>query len=110
MEAVSSRTTEEESMTSAILDPTGLSSRETKAGLTLAERPADLNGARIGLLENGKQNARRFLEDVAEVLRERHGAGAATLRRKEIFSQPASPELVSELSAESDVVVIGIGD
>jgi hypothetical protein len=98
-------------MTSAILDPTGLSSRATAtAGLTLAPRPADLTAARIGLLENGKQNARRFLEDVATLLRERHGAGDATLRRKEIFSQPAPPELVDELSAQSDVVVIGIGD
>ena len=97
-------------MTSAILDPTGLSSRESGPGLTLAVRPADRSGARIGLLENGKQNARRFLEDVADLLRDRYGAGEATLRRKENFSQPASPELVGQLSAESDVVVIGIGD
>jgi hypothetical protein len=97
-------------MTSAILDPTGLSSRETAPGLTLAARPADLSGARVGLLENGKQNARRFLEDVADLLRERYSAGEVTLRRKENFAQPAAPELVDQLSAESDVVVIGIGD
>jgi hypothetical protein len=97
-------------MTSAILDPTGLSTRPKAAAFTLAGRPADLAGVKIGLLENGKQNAKRFLEDVASVLRERHGAGDATLRRKEIFSQPAPPELVDQLSAESDVVVIGIGD
>jgi hypothetical protein len=95
---------------SAILDPTGLSTRDAAPAFTLAPRPADLGGARIGLLENGKQNARRFLEDVADVLRERHGAGEVALRRKEVFSQPAPPELVDELSAESDVVVIGIGD
>jgi hypothetical protein len=97
-------------MTSAILDPTGLSARPQAPAFALAARPADLTGVSIGLLENGKQNARRFLEDVASVLRERHGAGRATLRRKEIFSQPAPPELVDELSAESDVVVVGIGD
>ena len=97
-------------MSSAILDPTGLSSRETAPGLTLAARPANLHGARIGLLENGKQNARAFLEDVAALLRDRHGAGEASLRRKENFSQPAPGALVDELSAESDVVVIGIGD
>jgi hypothetical protein len=97
-------------MTSAILDPTGLSTRATTPAFTLAERPADLSGVKIGLLENGKQNARRFLEDVADVLRERHGAGEVTLRRKENFSQPASPELVDQLSAEAEVVVIGVGD
>jgi|SRR6516164_1727157 hypothetical protein len=97
-------------MTSAILDPTGLSSPEAVAGLTLASRPTDLAGVRVGLLENGKQNARRFLEDVAELLRDRYGAGEATLRRKENFAQPAAPELVDQLTAESDVVVIGVGD
>jgi hypothetical protein len=97
-------------MTSAILDPTGLSTRPKAPAFTLSPRPADLTGVRVGLLENGKQNARRLLEDVAAVLRDRYGAGEATLRRKEIFSQPASPELVAELSAESDVVVIGVGD
>jgi hypothetical protein len=97
-------------MTSAILDPTGRSSRETAPGLTLAARPADLSDANIGLLENGKQNARRLLEDVADVLRDRYGAGEVTLRRKENFAQPAAPELVDELSAKADVVVIGVGD
>jgi len=97
-------------MPSAILDPTGLSSRDTAPGFTLAPRAAELRGARVGLLENGKQNARRLLEDVADILRDRYGAGEATLRRKENFAQPAAPELVSELSADSDVVVIGVGD
>ena len=97
-------------MTSAILDPTGLSTRPKAPAFTLANRPADLSGVKIGLLENGKQNARRFLEDVADVLRDRHGAAEATLRRKEIFSQPAPRELVDELSAATDVVVVGIGD
>ena len=97
-------------MPSAILDPTGLSERPAAEGLTLATRPTSLSGVKIDLLENGKQNARRLLEDVADVLRERYGAGEAQLRRKEIFSQPASPELVDELSRQSEVVVIGVGD
>jgi hypothetical protein len=97
-------------MPSAIMDPTGRASREAAQGLTLAQRPADLSGASVGLLENGKQNARLFLEDVADVLRERYGAAEITLRRKELFSAPAPPELIDELSAASDVVVIGVGD
>jgi hypothetical protein len=97
-------------MTNAILDPTGLSGKTTNVGLTLAPRRGELSGARVGLLENGKQNARRFLEDVADLLRERYGAGAARIMRKENFAQPAAPELIDALSAESDLVVIGIGD
>jgi hypothetical protein len=95
---------------SAIMDPTGQSSREVADGLALAERRPDLSGATVGLLENGKQNARLFLEEVAGVLRGRYGVGDVTLRRKEIFSAPAPPELVDQMSAESDVVVIGVGD
>ena len=79
-------------------------------GLTLAPRRGDLSGVTIGLLENGKQNASLFLPDVADILGERYGAGEAKLRRKENFAAPAPPELVDSLSAESDLVVIGIGD
>ena len=99
-------------MTSAILDPTGLSGKTSNVGLVLAPRTGSggLSGARVGLLENGKQNARRFLEDVADVLRERYGAGEARVVRKENFAQPAPAELIDALSEESDLVVIGIGD
>jgi hypothetical protein len=62
------------------------------------------------LLENGKQNASLFLTEVADILRERYGAGEAKLRRKENFAAPAPPELIDALSAESDLVVIGVGD
>ena len=99
-------------MTSAILDPTGLSGKSTSVGLTLAPRRGrgELSGARVGLLENGKQNASLFLTEVADILRERYGAGEARLRRKENFAQPAPQELIDQLSSEADVVVIGIGD
>ncbi|MGO9891592.1 MAG: hypothetical protein ACLP0L_27335 [Solirubrobacteraceae bacterium] len=97
-------------MTSAILDPTGLSGKTTNVGLTLARRRGSLSGATVGLLENGKQNASLFLTEVADILRERYGAGEAKLRRKENFAQPAPQELIDQLSSESDLVVIGIGD
>ena len=97
-------------MTSAIRDPTGLTGKTTIVGLTLAPRRAEIKGARVGLLENGKQNASLFLREVAGILRERYGAGEARLRRKENFAAPAPAELIDTLSAESDLVVIGIGD
>ncbi|MGH2893491.1 MAG: UGSC family (seleno)protein [Solirubrobacteraceae bacterium] len=97
-------------MTSAIMDPTGRSEAQASAGLALARRRADLSGVSVGLLENGKQNAALFLEEVAGVLRTRYGVGEATLRRKEVFSAPAPAELVQEMSRGSDVVVIGVGD
>ena len=78
-------------MTSAIMDPTGRTQGEASsragAGRRVAPRSA---GVTVGLLENGKQNARLFLEEVAGVLRERYGVGEATLRRKEVFSAPGA--------------------
>src|ERR1700729_4266510 len=97
-------------MTSAILDPTGLSGKTTNVGLTLAPRPGELTGARVGLLENGKQNASLFLTEVADILRERYGAGEAKLRRNENFAEPTPQELVAQRGYKSDLVVIGIGD
>ncbi|HUJ35173.1 MAG TPA: UGSC family (seleno)protein [Solirubrobacteraceae bacterium] len=97
-------------MTSAILDPTGLSGKTTSLGFDLAPRRGDLSGVTVGLLENGKQNASLFLQEVADILRERYGAGEARMRRKENFAAPAPPELIDALSAEADLMVIGVGD
>ena len=52
-------------MPNAILDPTGsVKSKVATAAAPRARRPASLNGARVGLLINTKQNARPFLEEV----------------------------------------------
>ena len=97
-------------MTNAILDPTGQTEAATGSGLTLAPRPADLSGATVVLLENGKQNARLFLEDVGALLRERHGVGEVKVHRKEVFSTAEPPEVIEAISAEADAVVMGVGD
>jgi hypothetical protein len=95
---------------SAIMDPTGQSQRQRGSAFRLAPRPATLAGARLGLLENGKQNARLFLEELGAALRERYGAEPVELRRKPIFSQPVPPELAAELGARCDLVITGVGD
>jgi hypothetical protein len=97
-------------MANAILDPTGLDRASASAGLDLAPRPDSLAGARVTLLENGKQNARLFLQDVGELLRERHGIGEVQLRKKANFAQAESQDVVDAIRAESDVVVLGVGD
>lgn len=97
-------------MSTAIMDPTGQTEQNVKTGLSLAKRSGDLSGASVGLLENGKQNARLFLEEVGAVLRERYGVSNVKMHRKEVFSAPAPPEQIDAISAESDVVVIGVGD
>src|SRR5439155_19588299 len=76
-----------------------------------APRGRDLAGARIGLLENTKQNAALLLDEVGKLLVAEHGAAAVTLMRtKTAFALPASDELVAEYARECDVVVTGVGD
>lgn len=94
----------------AILDPTG-GAVAVAAPFALAARNRDLAGARVGLLENTKQNAALLLAEVGELLVAGHGAAAVTLMRtKTAFALPASDELVAEYARECDVVVTGVGD
>lgn len=97
-------------MVQAILDPTGLGESAATAGLALAPRPASLSGVRVTLLENGKQNARLFLEDVGALLRERHGITEVNVRKKANFAVAEGQDVVDAIRAESDVVVLGVGD
>jgi hypothetical protein len=94
----------------AILDPTGGASA-VAAPFAPAPRKRDLAGARIGLLENTKQNAALLLAEVGKLLVAEHGAAAVTLMRtKTAFALPAADELVAEYTRECDVVVTGVGD
>jgi hypothetical protein len=98
-------------MPNAILDPTGQTPAAVSVATPLVQRRPDLVGARVGLLENTKQNAALLLSAVAELLVSEHGAaGVALMRTKTAFAQPASDELVAEYAAACDVVVTGVGD
>jgi hypothetical protein len=97
----------------AILDPTGRAPAPaaTSAAAPRAARRPDLEGARVGLLENTKQNAALLLQEVANLLVAEHGAaGVVLMRTKQAFALPASDELVAEYARECDVVVTGVGD
>lgn len=97
-------------MPNAILDPTG-GAPAVAAPFAMAARKPDLAGARVGLLENTKQNAALLLDEVGRLLVAEHGAAAVTLvRTKTAFALPAPDELVAEYVRECDVVVTGVGD
>ncbi|GAA2353144.1 UGSC family (seleno)protein [Saccharopolyspora halophila] len=98
-------------MPNAILDPTGRAESAPTSRPERAARRADLAGARIGLLENTKQNAELLLTEVGRLLTERHGAaGVVLLRTKRAFAQPAPAELIEEYANSCDVVITGVGD
>jgi hypothetical protein len=74
----------------------------------LAQRPADLTGARVALLDITKRRGDEFLDRVEELL---HARGAQTFRlAKEIFSKPAGPEIVRRIADRGDLAVEGLAD
>ncbi len=99
-------------MPNAILDPTGRTGDTARAapGAPRAPRRASLDGVRVGLLVNTKQNAGPFLREVGRLLTQAYGARSVLTRTKVNFAQPAPEELIKEMQAGCDVIVTGIGD
>jgi len=77
--------------------------------VNLAERPISLNGKVIGLLDNTKEQADVILSTIGEALCERYGAESVVLRRKEHYSKPATPEMITEMAEKIDVAIAGLG-
>ena len=93
---------------SPLMDPTGKSA-EIPSRLSL-RRLSDLDGKTVGLLDNGKHNASRVLDAVAELLQERYQVKEVVRRRKGNVSLPAPANVIEELAERSDVVIAGVGD
>ncbi len=74
----------------------------------LAPRPASLSGTRVALLDINKRRGDEFLDHVERLLR---AQGAQTFRLvKEIFSKPASPEIMRRIADRGDLAVEGLAD
>lgn len=89
-----------------VLNPT---SRSDASPLRLARPINSLDGALVGVLNNGKVGAEVIFKHVERVLREQYGVREVIWRRKHDFSRPAPPAMLAELSA-CDAVITGIGD
>ncbi len=92
-----------------ILDPTGLSTGSASVA-TAARRVPSLAGARVGLLNNTKQNAAELLTEVGRLLESRYGAVVTIQRTKPHVAFPVDEPMLKEIAAVSDVVVTGVGD
>jgi hypothetical protein len=75
-----------------------------------ALRPTGLQGKRVGLLDNSKNNAGRFLEMVATILNERYGFSRLVRHRKPSASKPVAPAVIEEWIRTCDVAIVGVGD
>lgn len=97
-------------MTTAILDPTAQPASGVTANPVGADRPVDLAGLTVGLLDNGKRNAGLFVDELGAVLTRRYGVARLVIDKKPVATLPAPPELVERMAAEVDVLVTGVGD
>jgi len=96
-------------MFSAMIDPTAGPTSRSQA-TALADRKPDLVGRRVGLLANVKRNAEQFLDEVGALLGRAHGADVVLRRRKPSITDPVPADILAELVAACDVVVVGVGD
>jgi hypothetical protein len=71
---------------------------------------ARLDGARIGILENGKLNAEEMLNEVAALFVQRHGCTVARLASKRNASAPAPANTLAQVAPEVDFLITGLGD
>jgi hypothetical protein len=89
-----------------LCDPTAQPALET---VTLAPRPGNLRGRRLGLIQNGKHNADKLLDGVFSLL-EPELSPAEVVRRSVPTTAPASEEFLDELAAECDLAILAVGD
>jgi len=75
-----------------------------------APRPTGLEGKRLGLLDNSKNNAGRFLEMVAKMLDEQYGFSNIVRHRKPSASKPVAPAVIEEWTKLCDLAIVGVGD
>ena len=96
-------------MFSAMIDPTAGPAKRSGATVLAARRP-ELHGSRVGLLANVKRNAEQFLDEVGALLRSEHGAAEVVRRKKLSITEVVPPDILADLVASCDVVVVGVGD
>jgi hypothetical protein len=77
---------------------------------TLAPRPANPKGLRLGLVDNTRFNSHRLLRELAERPARRHGMTVTLTHRKRSPSHAIEEAAIGALRAQCDLVVSGIGD
>jgi hypothetical protein len=90
-----------------MFDPT---SAPAPRDVKLAQRPAELRGLKVGLVENTKFNAAPLLAKIGDRLRERYGMTVALMTTKRSPSHEVDEAQIKTLRAQADLVVSGIGD
>jgi hypothetical protein len=69
-----------------------------------------LAGKVIGFIDNSKPNFNFLVDDLAEILREKHGVKSVIKRRKRSASEGAPVAVLDELAEQADAIITGSGD
>ena len=89
-----------------VLNPEG-KARTASQRIAAFPRFADLNGKTVGLLDNSKPNADKFLEYVGDLLRRRFDGVEIIFKRK---MSRTEADCLQELAQSCDVVVAAFAD
>lgn len=88
-----------------VLDPTG---ERAPAHRVARERPSELAGLRVGLLDISKPRGPQFLDRLESLFAER---GVAVRRyTKPTYTKPMPPDLRREIGTQCDVVIEALAD
>lgn len=94
-------------MSQLLFDPCGI---VPAPSINAAPRAASLDGLRVGVLNNTKWNAAKLLRGIVDELARDARFAAVNHYRKETYTRAALPELLEEIRAQNDVVLVAIGD
>lgn len=75
-----------------------------------APRLATLDGARIGILWNGRPGGDTVLREIARILDERHRFADVCFVAKPYLGNEAPEAMLDELQARVDAAIVGVGD
>ncbi len=70
----------------------------------------NLVGKTIGFIDNSKPNFNYLVEDLSQLLIEKHGVAQVIMRRKRSASQGLPEAAMNELVAQTDAIITGSGD
>lgn len=90
-----------------VFDPTTEAKEQT---IAFVPRPDSLRNLRVGLVENTKFNSDKLLLKIAAILEQEYGTTSHVIRSKHNSSVPAHDAILSEFTANCDVVIAGVGD
>jgi hypothetical protein len=76
----------------------------------LNARLNSLNGKRLGLMENSKDNSDKLLYELGEILKKKYNFSEVKYYSKHHASLPTKQEVVQSILNEVDVLITGVGD